>query len=567
MAISAGATNLFFNRDTKVFVGQSLGAPVGLAATLVSTNIMASTYAHGMSTGDKLIFSDVTGLTGPAVATIYYAIVMTSTTFKIATTVENAVAGTAVTVTGTPTSGTTYAYAVDSYVTPTAVTPGSNTLVVASTTATFKAGDVVAIKNISLASDSSNLVFSGTFVVASVSAGVSFTLTATGATATGAFAAPTEVQVVKINLWEMPVLAGYAANQSVQTSEITLNEMSNSSGVSRRGRQMFNTALSPTEWSFDTYVRPFKSTNHYAVEEPMWAAMVGNNYGIVSGVGTPGSPTPSSGVTTWAMGATRNTTSLTWSFANSNSVTLGKLDIYLVLGANKVTGRDYTITDGGSTTIYKITDAVVNEAGINFDIDGISMISWSGMGSNLTELGYFYGTLAVSNGSTSTNNFIRNRLTALTAVSSSTTGSVTYAITLTGGSITITNNITYLTPEIMGIVNRPIGHVTGTRSVTGTFTAYLDELSNSTADLFQNLAEKYNTVVQNVFALDFYVGGFTNTDVVTAPGIQFTFDQAHLEVPKVNFDDVISTEVNFHALPSTVGGADEIGAVRYIGTT
>jgi hypothetical protein len=95
----------------------------------------------------------------------------------------------------------------------------------------------------------------------------------------------------------------------------------------------------------------------------------------------------------------------------------------------------------------------------------------------------------------------------------------------------------------------------------------MDEVSNGSLDLFQNLAERYNTVVQNSFALDFYVGGFTNTDVVTAPGIQFTFDQAHLEIPSVNFDDVISTEVNFHALPSTVGGTDELGAIRLIGTT
>jgi len=566
MAISAGATNLFFNRDTKVFVGQSLGAPVGLAATLLSSNAMTTTVAHGLTTGDKVIFSDVTGLTGLTVATIYYAIVMTATTFKVAVDVASAVAGTAVTATGTPTAGTTYAYAVDSYVSATAVTPGANTLVVTAAHM-FKAGDVVAVKNISLTSDSSNLVFSGTFVVASVTGNTAFTLTATGATATGAFAAPTQVQFVKINLWEMPVLAGYAANQAVETSEITLNEMSNSSGVSRRGRQMFNNALSPTEWSFDTYVRPFKSTNHYAVEEPLWAVMVGNNYGIVTGIGTPGSPTPSTGVTAWALGATRTSSVLTWSFANSNSVTLGKLDIYLVLGAAKVTGCDYTVTDGGSTTIYKVTDAVVNEASIGFDIDGITTISWSGMGSNLTELGYFYGTLAVTNGNTNTNNFIRNRLTALTAVSSSTTGSVTYNITLTGGNISISNNISYLTPEVLGIVNRPIGHVTGTRTVTGTFNAYLDELTNSTADLFQNLAEKYNTVVQNSFALDFYIGGFTNTDVVTAPGIQFTFDQAHLEVPKVNFDDVVGVECSFHALPSTVGGADEIGAIRYIGTT
>ena len=51
----------------------------------------------------------------------------------------------------------------------------------------------------------------------------------------------------------------------------------------------------------------------------------------------------------------------------------------------------------------------------------------------------------------------------------------------------------------------------------------------------------------------------------TAPGVQFKFGQAHLEIPNINFDDVISTEVNWHALPSTIGSTDEIGAIRYVG--
>lgn len=558
MPIAAGATNLFLNRDTKVFLGESLGKPLNFAATAASSNALTTTYAHGLTTGERIVFSNITGLTGPAVGTIYYAINASSTTFKVATTLANAIAGTAVTTTGTPTAGTTYAHAVDSFVSPTTITPGSNTIVVASTTAMFRAGDTVQLQNINPSTDASNLIYSGVYVVASITAGTSFTLTATGATATGAFTSPTDVQVVRMSMWEIPVLAGYAMTQGAATSEVTLNEMVSAAGTSRRGRQMFNDAMSPTEWSFDTYVRPFKSTNHYTVEEPLWAGILGNNVGVVTGTGT-------SAVTTWGLGVTRDASALTLSFANSNVITLTEYDIFFVLGANKISGRNYTTTDAGDTLIYKVGRAVVNEASLTFDIDGITSVSWSGMGRSAQELGYLYGTDAASGGISNTNNFIRNRLTQLTAVSSATTGSVTYGITLTGGGITISNNITYVTPETLGVVNKPLAHVAGNRTVSGNFTAYMDEVTNGTVDLFQNLAERYNTVVQNSFALDFYVGGQASSDVVTAPGIQFTFDNAHLEIPSVNFDDVISTEVNFHALPSTIGGTDEIGAIRFIG--
>lgn len=560
MAIAAGTSNLFFNRDTKVFAGQSLGAALSLPATGISgAYAITTTYAHGMSTGDRVVFTDITNLTGITAATVYYAINASATTFKIATTLANAVAGTAVVCSGTPSAGTTFAYCPDRYVTPTSVTPGSNVIVVASTTAMFKVGDVVAMNNVSPTSDTANLSYSGVYYVAAATPGTSFTITAAGATATGAFTAPTQVQFVKMNLWEIPVLSGYSMAQSMQTSEITLNEMTTAAGVSRRGRQMFNDAQSPTEWSFDTYVRPYKSTNHYAVEEPLWATMIGNNLGVVTGTG-------SSATTSWALGTTRNSTSLVFDFNSSNSVVLGKLDLYFILGANKVTGRNYTITDAGSTVIYRVGEAVVNEASISFDIDGISTISWSGMGQSAKEIGYFYGTDAASGGTNLTNNFIRNRLTALTAVSTTPT-STTYDITLTGGQITINNNISYLTPEVLGVVNVPLTHVTGTRTVSGNFTAYLDEVSNGTTDLFQNLAEVGYATVTNTFALDFYVGGYTSNDLPTAPGIQFTFDNAHVEVPAINMDDVISVEANFHGLPTTVGGTDEITAVRYVGTT
>ena len=59
--------------------------------------------------------------------------------------------------------------------------------------------------------------------------------------------------------WKIPVLEGFSFSQATNVSEITLNEMESTAGVSRRGRRAFNDSLAPVEFSFGTYVRPFKS--------------------------------------------------------------------------------------------------------------------------------------------------------------------------------------------------------------------------------------------------------------------------------------------------------------------
>lgn len=555
MPIAEGASNLFFNRDTKVYLGQSQGRPILVSATLVASNAVTTSLSHGLSSGDRVMVTSGTGVTGlsSTVATILYAIVASTTTVKFAASYADAVATVPVpiSISGTP-SADYYITALDSYITPTAVTLNGTTATITATH-NLKVNDLVSIYGVT---DNGSLALNGVYQVASISTTVSFTV---ASAATGTISSPNSIKIVKTNMWEVPVLSGYSASQGTATSEITLNEMTSAAGISRRGRQMFNDAVNPTEWSFDTYVRPFKASNNnqYAIEEPLWANLIGRNAAITSGSG-------STMVSTWALGTTRGATNLDFSFANSNSVNLGTFDLYYILGGNKVASRNFVGgTDGGTTTIYKVSEAVVNECSISFDIDGISTISWSGMGSNMTELGAFNGTTAGTQGITATNNFIRNRLTAVSAVASSPT-TTTYALTLTGGSITIANNITFLTPEVLGVVNKPIGHVTGTRTVSGTFTCYLDEVTNGSIDLIQDLLEKGLTTVTNQFALDFYVGGGGGNNP-NPPGVQFSFPQAHLEIPSVNFDDVIATEVNWHALPTTISSADEISKVRYAG--
>tara|TARA_R110000822_G_scaffold135563_2_gene273130 strand:- start:1774 stop:2919 length:1146 start_codon:yes stop_codon:yes gene_type:complete len=350
--------------------------------------------------------------------------------------------------------------------------------------------------------------------------------------------------------WEIPVLDGFSFSQGTNASEITLNEMSASGGSSsRRGRKMFNDSYAPAEWSFSTYARPFKSTvaasggwedtgsdaQVHAVEEALWAGLVGN-----------AAFTASSGATeaAWADNIVNNATTCTIDFEGSNLSTLKTYDIYFIMGIG--TPADAT------HTMYKLQGSVVNSAGIDFDIDGIATINWAGFSSLITEVAASdLPSSPITEAITATNNFIRNRLTTLT-VSATASGSVqtAYTLTLTGGSLNFENNITFLTPETLGVINQPIGHVTGTRNIGGSFTCYLSNSSAGSADLFEDLIES-TSLVTNDFNLVFDIGG------TAVPTMQVTLPNCHLEVPTHSIEDVISIETTFHALGSDLNTADE----------
>ena len=361
-------------------------------------------------------------------------------------------------------------------------------------------------------------------------------------------------------MWDIPVLDGFSFSQSTNNVEVTLNEMS---GASTRGRKLFNDSLAPAEWSFSTYARPFKSAgsgvgaadtvvgNHHAVEEVLWALMGGPATYASSAFTDQSVPT---------------TTEQTIDFSESNVSVLGEATIW------------FEFPDATNPTIYKMTKGCVNEATMNFDIDGIATIDWSGFASLIEEsdqaaldaaLGVALANVINEGTACSvTSNFIRNRLSTVTIVAADDTtfsgddgDDGTYNLVLTGGSVTISNNITFLTPSTLGCVNTPLGHVTGTRSVSGSLDCYLNgAAAGDSADFFSDLVGA-TSVVTNSFAVNLSVGGAASA---TNPVVKFTFPTAHFEIPAHDISDVISLTTAFHGLPSTIGGTDEV-VIEYKG--
>jgi hypothetical protein len=417
-----------------------------------------------------------------------------------------------------------------------------------------------------------------------------------------------------LTTWKVPVLEGFSFSQSINSSEITINEAGE---TSRRARLLFNDSLAPAEWSFSTYVRPAVDGNVLAPEQALWAMMfgakrfLGNTYSgiaeststvitaatratsvvtvtaaghgltsgdtvVIAGVTTPGSDTFNdtvivtvTGIDTFTYansgadeGATLDGDSKVTEQINVNALT-GATENTFNLAASNISAMPdnwnivFAFVDGTNKQYFRLNKAVANSASLDFDIDGIATIAWSGFSQDIQDIGTVEpsqagspwvnqpGDLptAITSGIDGSDNFIRNRISTLTLLRTDTSPHDAYNIVLTGGSFSVENNITYLTPEELGKVNSPLANITGSRSITGSVTCYFDnDQSNSkSGELFADLVSDSDTV-RNVFNMAVNVGGVATG----VPRLVLSLPTAHLEVPTINVEDLLTLEVSFH---------------------
>jgi len=332
--------------------------------------------------------------------------------------------------------------------------------------------------------------------------------------------------------WKVPVLEGFSFSQAVNSSEITVNEAGE---TSRRARLLFNDSLAPAEWSFSTYIRPEVGDGTVvAPEMALWAMLMGGkDY-------TPNSPDLGGGIynnDTFSPSATNATAVGTNTFGFGTSNLSAMPDNWNVV---------FAFEDGTNKQYFRMNKAVVNSASIDFDIDGIATISWSGFAQDLEDLQTSTPTnlaSAITTGTTGSDNFIRNRISTVTMNRTDTSPDDAYSIVLTGGSFSVENNITFLTPEELGNVNSPLANITGARTITGSLNCYFDndQANSKSGELFADLVAD-TTTIRNVFDMAVNVGGET----ASTPRLSLDLPTAHLEIPVINVEDLLTLEVTFH---------------------
>ena len=414
---------------------------------------------------------------------------------------------------------------------------------------------------------------------ATTGSGTGFTADVDGITSTTAEGSRTGTGLFKgngtnANTFKMGVLDGYSFSQTSESTDVTINE---AGATPSRGSKRFNDSLAPAEWSLSTYVRPFKhgtnsnrsSGDHDMCENILWAAIAGKDI-------TGGALTGTS-----ATAVTVDGTDADVSFVRSDHHELLKLTIFFAL----------------ENTTYRLNECQVNQAEIDFSIDGIATIAWSGNSTTIdqvttaiddpskalatdgttdtayTAVPYTESFNFVDTTASADADYLRNKLSTLSLSHATTgsgaaevldldgTGTKTYAINITGGSLTIANNITYVTPETLGVVDTPIGSFSGSRQISGSLTMYLDTKADGSNELLSDLT-KATDLVNTKFNMSLFMGGASGG----TPLVEFDLPVAHFQIPSIETADIISSTVEFAAQGSNLSTGDEM-TVKYTGST
>jgi hypothetical protein len=412
------------------------------------------------------------------------------------------------------------------------------------------------------------------------------------------------------NTWEIQVLNGYQFSQNTEQQTIQIMEAGQ---VPNRGQRSFNTKLNPVEWSFGTYVRPKKftatSTISSTTSNSQTAGVAtitttaahsltnGDYVSIANGTTTAtgwntlsNSPVPvqwvsstvikvpvsvtASAVCSQALAITKvaRTTSpekYLWNAA------LSKRDLYDYDGYTADTKTPAWTEVAGSASLvstnadahqlapfalifkvdnvyYKICQCAVNQAEIQFGLDQIAQINWSGFGTVIQQFDTTAAqatSLANLTAADVTAQFITNKLSTIQLADNinvaTTSATSQYIVPITGGTLTINNNLQYLTPEILGTVNFPVGYFTGTRAISGNLTAYLKTGSNTdTGALMSTIITQASAAggSENKFSATLHLGGQTSNTRV-----EFDLPAIMIQVPSIEIQDVVSTTLNFTA--------------------
>lgn len=373
------------------------------------------------------------------------------------------------------------------------------------------------------------------------------------------------VSMLPTNTWQIEVLAGYAVSQAAATQDITAFE---SGSNPDRSSTRFNTSIEPVDWNFQVYIRP---TGIEDTDVNNFAGVISNNSKPVADwflwqmlLSNASPAIGSSEHSAWQDGGIFDTTERSES-ANvaAHSPNFGSAQEHHL----------YFVMDN---IVYQVSSASVNQADVDGAIDQIATTTWTGFGNQLFELigsprdnaiAVFGGTL--NNGFSVTGNsnaaalnvthayhpwetwnvagtlssaeFIINRLSTVDLNHNPGSGNVNYIFPLTNLTWTMTNNITFLTPEQLNSLNAPIGNFTGARLISGSLTAYLRHGTGQSAQLLRNIVTDPRVSHSEFANANIFIGG------TTAPYLGFYMPAVQFSFPTHNIEDIITITGEYQA--------------------
>lgn len=210
----------------------------------------------------------------------------------------------------------------------------------------------------------------------------------------------------------------------------------------------------------------------------------------------------------------------------ANSVLRYKGEVIGILSGDVTTATTGTLAAAATRTISALANEVYASVPVQFTSGVLGT-------STTTVSGYAAPKIAGAQ-------YITNKLSTATLTQAFGGGGSAYTVALTGGSIQIANNIGYVTPANIGIVNSPIGYYTGTRSITGTLNAYLRTGTGSTSSLLAALLANVSTATETKYELGIQIGGASNS-----VRVELFAGGTSVQIPTIDAQAVLSTAINF----------------------
>jgi hypothetical protein len=284
----------------------------------------------------------------------------------------------------------------------------------------------------------------------------------------------------------------FSFNRTAITKDVDKNTID---GTQPRGIKSYVQTINPVEFSFTTYIKPIIDTVVTSPEEYLWISLMGSD-------------TISS-----------NSTTSTIDFSNGNVQSLQNLTLWF----NQ---------PGKTRASYRLDNAVIDRATINFDINNIAEITWEGRALSIIRT----GTPPTSTDRSSDIGCLKNKLSTIDL----SVRTESFSLALIGGSITIDNNNVFYGRPQLGKTTTAEGHYTGNRTIKGTINIYSKTGPLYSLNLFEDLL---NRMQLTNYETDYTAAITINIAGTNAPYVSLDIPVAVLNSGRQDFNEILSTKI------------------------
>ena len=240
---------------------------------------------------------------------------------------------------------------------------------------------------------------------------------------------------------------------------------------------------------------------------------------------------------------------------------------YIHFGNSDIsTPKEFGMLVISDNVMYAIDGCVLDIVSISISPDSISSITWSGkakksrqlsaeaLTTNQYSLAFSSNLYGIANRYSPDGKYVANAFS--TMVLKNNIGGLNgqaYNIPVISANITITNSIETITSNTVYEVSRPVAFFNKNRSISGNIKAYLrsgtiiknNVVLEQSSTLRNNLLNEASTTIDPKYYMEISIGAASSV-----PKLVFDMQAVTLEIPNLEYQEVLSMEIGFRAQAS-----------------